>query len=273
MGFGSHGHADRAHHQRSGGQDAEADLANSEQAWRETEIPNQFSLGVWRCARLLFRSQSAVYKNVLEHRLGHVASEERPHHNALGYDQIGIFMYQLQKRAGHTARCLELITLLAMRSQEARQLTWAEVDLASQTITLQPGCMKSRKLMRWPLSAQAVALLHAQQATRVPGEVYVFPGRSAASPVQESAIGALLRRMHYGDKTTCHGLRATFRTWAAEQCSEPREVVESCLAHAVAGATELSYMRSDFFHKRLRVMQQWADHCSTIQRRAVVAPD
>ena len=41
-----------------------------------------------------------------------------------------------------------------------------------------------------------------------------------------------LRRMERGDLTV-HGLRSTFRDWAAEQTNFPREVAEAALAHVV----------------------------------------
>ena len=50
------------------------------------------------------------------------------------------------------------------------------------------------------------------------------------------ALDQMLRRMDCADSTTAHGLRATFRTWAAECTSYPREIIEQCLAHRVGDA-------------------------------------
>ena len=50
----------------------------------------------------------------------------------------------------------------------------------------------------------------------------------------------------------------TFRDWAAERTSTPREVVEAALAHTVRNPTEAAYARSDLFERRRRLMDDWA---------------
>ena len=66
-----------------------------------------------------------------------------------------------------------------------------------------------------------------------------------------------------GHDTTVHGFRATFRTWAAEQTSYPREIIEQCLAHATGTAVELSYQRSDVLEKRRQLMEAWSTFVGT----------
>ena len=57
---------------------------------------------------------------------------------------------------------------------------------------------------------------------------------------------------------TPHGLRASFRSWAAET-GIPREVAEAALAHS-AGALEQAYQRSDLLDARREVMEAWGRH-------------
>ncbi len=59
-------------------------------------------------------------------------------------------------------------------------------------------------------------------------------------------------------KVTAHGFRSTFRTWAAERTSFPREVCEATLAQINGDKVEAAYQRSDFFEKRRELMAQWA---------------
>ena len=54
------------------------------------------------------------------------------------------------------------------------------------------------------------------------------------------------------------GFRSSFRDWAAERTSTPREVVEAALAHTVQNPTEAAYARSDLFERRRRLMNDWA---------------
>ena len=59
-----------------------------------------------------------------------------------------------------------------------------------------------------------------------------------------------------------HGFRSSFRDWAAERTSTPREVVEAALAHTVQNPTEAAYARSDLFERRRRLMDDWATYLS-----------
>jgi hypothetical protein len=54
----------------------------------------------------------------------------------------------------------------------------------------------------------------------------------------------------------------SFRDWAAERTSFPREVVEMALAHRVGTAVELAHRRSDLFEHRRRLMDDWAKYCA-----------
>lgn len=55
-----------------------------------------------------------------------------------------------------------------------------------------------------------------------------------------------------------HGLRFTFRDWAAERTSYPRELAEMALAHFIGSEVERAYRRSDMLEKRREMMEDWA---------------
>lgn len=55
-----------------------------------------------------------------------------------------------------------------------------------------------------------------------------------------------------------HGLRSTFRDWAAERTNYPREMAEIALAHTVGSDVERAYRRSDMIEKRREMMEDWA---------------
>ena len=82
-----------------------------------------------------------------------------------------------------------------------------------------------------------------------------------------STMLAVLKRMKRLD-VTVHGLRASFRTWAAERTPTPRAVCEAALAHSVEGKTEAAYQRGDMFEKRRKLMQQWGAFCCSRHRLA-----
>ena len=74
----------------------------------------------------------------------------------------------------------------------------------------------------------------------------------------------LLRRMEV-QGATVHGFRSSFRDWAGDTTSFPREVAEQCLAHAVGDATEMAYRRGDALEKRRKLMEVWANYCLSQQ--------
>ena len=96
--------------------------------------------------------------------------------------------------------------------------------------------------------------------TPAPG-AFVFPGGKIGKPLSNMAMLALLRRIGRGD-LTAHGFRSTFRDWAAEQTTYPREVAEAALAHTLRDKVEAAYRRGDLFEKRRRLMDAWAEHCA-----------
>ena len=71
----------------------------------------------------------------------------------------------------------------------------------------------------------------------------------------------LLRRLRWKDRTTPHGIRAAFKTWATERTNYAREVVELCLSHVQGDPLERAYQRGDIIEKRRQLMQAWADYC------------
>lgn len=60
-----------------------------------------------------------------------------------------------------------------------------------------------------------------------------------------------------GTGETVHGFRSSFSTWARDETDHPREIIEASLAHAVGGAVEQAYNRSDYLGKRRALMDEW----------------
>ncbi|MNZ23299.1 integrase [compost metagenome] len=75
------------------------------------------------------------------------------------------------------------------------------------------------------------------------------------------------------ENLTMHGLRSTFRAWAAERTHCPREVCEMALAHSVAEGAEAAYWRGDIFEKRRALMSDWAQYATTPPADNVIQAD
>lgn len=178
------------------------------------------------------------------------------HHPALPFAQIGAFMARLREQDGMGARALEFTILTAARSGEVRGATWAEIDLEEAVWTVPGERMKVGKEHRVPLPPAAVALL--KRLPRTEGVDYVFPAPRGGQ-LSDMTLTAVLRRMEV--PVTVHGMRSTFRDWAAEHTEYPREVAEMALAHSISNAVEAAYRRGDLFEKRRSLMSDWAKFC------------
>ncbi|MSO70057.1 MAG: site-specific integrase [Alphaproteobacteria bacterium] len=191
------------------------------------------------------------------------------HHAALPWREAPAFLAALRKQPGTASRALEFAILTAARNGEARGATWGEMDLANAGWNVPASRMKAGRDHRVPLSPAALALLdrmladhRAQHGAKAKpaAEAYVFPGQGPGRPLSENTVMALLRRIGRDD-ITVHGFRSTFRDWAAEATSYPREVAEAALAHANPDKVESAYLRSDHLEKRRRIMADWAKYC------------
>ncbi|MBG7550500.1 site-specific integrase, partial [Pseudomonas aeruginosa] len=196
----------------------------------------------------------------LEHELPARSKVQKvEHHASLPYTEIGNFMSELRKRPGISARALELSILTASRSGEIRGARWDEIDLKEGIWTVPAERMKAGKEHAVPLSPGAIQLL--ENLPRVADSPYVFPSPKGKQ-LSDTSLIAVLRRMKLGHLTQ-HGFRSTFRTWAGEQTNHPREVCEHALAHKLPDSVEAAYQRGTLWPKRIQLMRDWANYCST----------
>lgn len=203
------------------------------------------------------------------------------HHPALPFSQTGEFMLDLRNIEGEGARALEFAILTAARSGEVRGATWSEIDLDDATWTIPAGRMKAKKEHRVPLNDQAIAILKVTPEAKRAG--LIFPN-SKGDKLSDMTMTATIRRMHMarlekggegwtdaeGKIITAHGFRSTFRDWAGETTSYPREVIEHALAHQLKDKAEAAYARGALFDKRRRLMRDWGKFSTKSQTSATV---
>ncbi|WP_082513992.1 site-specific integrase [Methylobacterium sp. Leaf465] len=180
------------------------------------------------------------------------------HHSALSYAEVSAFLDQLRVCGGSEAVRLgfEFLILTAARTGEVLGMTWSEIDMNARLWMVPAQRMKAGREHRVPLSDPALAVLTRAKAISTSGEL-VFPGRSQGRPLSNMAFLMVLRRM--GLNITPHGFRSSFRDWAAECTSLPREVAEMALAHTVENRVEAAYRRGDLLEKRRELMMMWAN--------------
>lgn len=190
---------------------------------------------------------------------------------AVQIDDAPRWFSALRSREGMGARALEFAALTACRSQEVRGAHWEEIDLEAGLWIVPAARMKMDREHRVPLSPAAMILLNG--LPRFLDNPLVFPAPRGGQ-MSDMTLSAAMKRLHTADiqnggdgffdrvskrPAVPHGLRSTFRDWAAERTHFPGDMAEVALAHKVGNAVEASYRRGDMVEKRRDMMQAWAD--------------
>ena len=179
------------------------------------------------------------------------------HMQALGHGEVAAAIRTVQGTGATAAVKLafEFLVLTAARSGEVRGALWAEMDLETAVWTIPATRTKSKREHRVPLSRRAMEILTAARALGGGTSALVFPGQGGGA-IGETRLSRLLKAHKIA--AVPHGFRSSFRDWAAETTSHPREVIEAALAHVVMNRTEAAYARSDLFERRRKLMNEWA---------------
>jgi integrase len=214
-------------------------------------------------------------------------------HPSLPWSRVPAFLRALDGMDGMAPLALRWAILTACRSGEGRGARWSEVSFdGAPTWTIPAARMKGgqareREPHRVPLPPAALRLLvHAySMATGTPvkpadlprvaaatGDALVFPSARPRTPLSDTALGAVIRRMNgesepppwrdaEGRPAVTHGFRATFRTWVDDTRPEDADAAERALAHEDPNAVRGAYRRSDLFDRRAPLMRAWAGWC------------
>ena len=176
---------------------------------------------------------------------------------AMPYADMHRLTARLADTATLAAQALTLQILTATRPGEAVAARWEEFDLDAGRWTIPGKRMKAGKAHEVPLPPRLVAFL--KKLPRDPSG-FLFPGKPG-KPLTTAATLKLLQGLEPG--LSCHGFRSSFRDWAADQTTYPRDVAEAALAHAIKDKTEAAYRRSTMLDKRAAMMGDWMTHCYT----------
>lgn len=198
----------------------------------------------------------ARWKGNLDHLLP-ARDKAVKHHAAVGYEEVPKVMAALAEAPGVGAQALRFTVLTASRSGETIGARWDEIDLDAALWIVPAERMKGRREHRVPLPQAAVGILRERLAVR--SSDFVFPGSDLKRPISNMTMTKALKQVVTGK--TVHGFRSSFRDWAGDCTSHPREVAEAALAHAIGDATEAAYRRSDALAKRRSLMEDWEKFC------------
>ncbi|MDF2143143.1 site-specific integrase [Paenirhodobacter sp. CAU 1674] len=225
-------------------------------------------------------------------------------HPALALSDVPRWWRELSRREGMAARALQFLTLTCARSGEVRGMTWGEVEFepapgatratraTRQAVwTIPASRMKAGREHRVPLTPEAVAILRevagagdADDWQRPEAGALVFPAPRGGM-LSDMTLSAVMRRIQEAEvkagrdgfidlrnkrPAVPHGLRSTFRDWAAER-GHDRDMAEIALAHTVGSEVERAYRRSDMIERRRGMAEAWGRFIRGEDGRTVVA--
>lgn len=181
----------------------------------------------------------------------------KKNHDALDWKDVPAALDAIRQTSSVSARlCLEWLILTAARSGEARGARWSEIDRESRTWTIPADRMKAGQEHIVPLSDAAMAVL--DQAAEIREGDMIFP--SARAGEMAALTIARLLKVAKIEGATIHGMRSSFRDWAADR-GAVQEVAEACLAHSTGNSVELAYKRTTMIDRRRPLMESWGAYC------------
>ena len=183
------------------------------------------------------------------------------HHRALPFIKVGRAIEKVRGTNAWwaTKLCMEFVTLTAVRSGEARLARWEEIETDIRNWTIPAARMKRTLDHKVPLSSSAMRVL--ALARDLNGGEWlnglVFPSPTGRA-LTDNTLSKLLRENAIG--CVPHGMRSSFRDWAAECTEVPGEIAEHALHHIEGSASERAYKRTDYFERRRGLMEDWDDY-------------
>lgn len=167
----------------------------------------------------------------------------------------------LSKMDLQTRFLIEFQLLTMVRANEVVTAEWAHIDFKNACWNIPPENMKMKRAHAVPLSKQALDILQEQQ--KYSGHLrYIFPNRRDKNKhySPNTANQAFYRALGYKDRMTPHGMRSLASTYLEDIGAESLEVIDACLAHCKKEATTKAYLRSNYYERRIKVMQLWGDY-------------
>lgn len=182
------------------------------------------------------------------------------HFAAMPFKQLPLLMKSLAEGEATVGRlALRFTILTAARSSETRKATWEQIDWEAKVWVVPPENTKVDDWHRVPLSPAALEIL--EQIKALFGERHdalIFPGSQRKKPISENTMAKALS-VAGGDTFTVHGMRSSFRDWAAEETNFPPAWAEAALSHKLKDRVEAAYLRTRYLDQRRVLMDAWAD--------------
>ncbi len=181
------------------------------------------------------------------------------HHAALPWKDVPDLFDNLGCRLSIVAKAIMFGVLTAARANEFVLATWDEIDFEAGVWSCPRRKDGRPEPHRVPLSPEVLEWL--KTFPRV--NQYLFPGTHLRGHISLESPIKMLHQLKID--VTIHGMRSTFRDWAAENGYD-RILAEKALQHATGNEVEQAYQRSDLLELRRPMMKAWTDFCFSLLR-------
>lgn len=223
--------------------------------------------GVYRLAITTLRAQTDPTAPLRNYLAGH----QQQHRAAPRAADVPGFFKALDDETLHVEIGFKLLFLTLLRTSEAVEARWEEIDWDKKLWTVPAERMKMRRPHRIPLPDQAVALLtrlHAVNGHRA----HLFTNqRDARRPASDAFLRRALPRLIDPGRFTVHGIRA-FGSSSLNEMGWRPDVIEAQLAHADRNAVRAAYNRTDYLDERREMMDAWAIYLDSLRSGSEVLP-
>jgi len=173
-------------------------------------------------------------------------------------------MAKLRAVNGIPHRLLEFTILCGCRPNESTFATWSEIDATKGIWSVPADRMKARKPHQVALSPRALEIVlqmkQLQDDLGVATKYVFMTPRLSAKVISTMAMFRVLRELGYVDRTTVHGFRSCFASWAYERSGMRGEVIEGALAHVEPNKVKAAYARTNYTDDRARLIRMWHDY-------------
>ncbi len=205
----------------------------------------------WAIVKGFCQSNPAAWKSNLEFFLPAPSKVQKvEHHDAPTIAELHKVVTYCKEHPSPVSGLLLFVIGTVCRVSEARQATPAQIDAKSDIWTVPQEAQKvATGERRVPLSSLAKEALRQAENSG-----YLFPGLHNMVAIDSARLKLcdILNR-----QTTVHGIRSTFRDWAAREGAD-RDTAELCLSHTVGSKVERAYLRDDLLEKRRALLESWA---------------
>lgn len=179
---------------------------------------------------------------------------------AMPYAEVPAFYADLHGKAETVGRlALMLMLATACRNGEAREARWKHIDWDKREWNRPAALMrKSGEAHTVTLNAPAMEVLRRAAAfcsDSEDPEALIFPN-SKGDKLSDMTISKVMRDA--GLSYVPHGLRSSFRDWAAEKMPHvPDPVADAALSHTIPDAVVKAYKRTKFLEMRRTLLDAW----------------